>query len=126
MNAEEIDADRRLDGVWRRQTWVFGGRDKRKATADFAFEDPLGACVNMDDGLGERRPMWRFRPGSPEAEAQATLGLEDAFDLVALKLRYKVLVKRWHPDANGGSAEAEERLKAINESYRALRRALNA
>lgn len=126
MDTQQIEADRRLDVVWRRQTWTFGGGHKRKATADFAFEDPLAACVDLDDGMGGRRPMWRFRPGSPEAEAQAILGLEDDFDLVGLKLRYKVLVKRWHPDANGGSSEAEERLKAINESYRRLRHVLDA
>ena len=123
MNADEIEADRRLDFVWRRQTWAFAGGKRKTATADFAFEDPLAAFVDADDAAVSVRRR-RFRPASEEARAQTTLGLDDDFDLTGLKMRYKALVKRWHPDANGGSAEAEERLKAINEAYRVLSRAL--
>lgn len=126
MNADQIEADRRLDVVWRRQTWAFGGKERRKATADFAFEDPLAACSDLFDEPGAGRPKRRFRPGGPEDRAQAELGLDDDFDREMLKLRYKALVKRWHPDANGGSVEAEERLKAINEAYRTLLNALDA
>ena len=54
------------------------------------------------------------------------MGLDDDFDANDLKLRYIALVKRWHPDANGGSPAAEERLKVINEAYRTLKRALGA
>ena len=38
----------------------------------------------------------------------------------AVKARYKALVKRHHPDANGGDKESEERLKVINQAYSAL------
>ncbi len=46
--------------------------------------------------------------------------------LEALKERYKALVKIHHPDANGGSAEAEDRMKVINEAYQTLRAGLAA
>ncbi|MFO1060844.1 MAG: DnaJ domain-containing protein, partial [Dongiaceae bacterium] len=35
--------------------------------------------------------------------------------------RYKSLVKRLHPDANGGDKAAEERLKHINLAYSTLK-----
>ena len=38
-----------------------------------------------------------------------------------LKRRYKALVKRHHPDANGGSRESEELLKHINHAYNDLK-----
>ncbi len=41
-----------------------------------------------------------------------------------LKARYKELVKRHHPDANGGDKEAEERLKLINQAYSTLKQCL--
>lgn len=125
MNTAEIEADRRLDQVWRRQTWALGGREKRKATADFQFEDPLAACTELEpDGPVHGARKRRFRPASEEARAQAAMQLDDDFDAAQLKMRYKALVKRWHPDANGGARAAEERLKTINEAYRTLQRAL--
>jgi curved DNA-binding protein CbpA len=44
--------------------------------------------------------------------------------LLEVKARYKQLVKRHHPDANGGDKAAEERLKIINEAYATLRHSL--
>jgi len=41
-----------------------------------------------------------------------------------LKVRYKKLVKQHHPDKNGGSAEAETRMKIINGAYQLLSVAL--
>jgi len=43
-----------------------------------------------------------------------------------VKSRYHELAKRHHPDANGGSRDAEERLKTINLAYATLRSRLVA
>ena len=37
--------------------------------------------------------------------------------LIEIKARYKELVKRFHPDANGGDRGAEERLKQVIKAY---------
>ena len=123
MNSIEIEADRRLDVLWRRPTWALGGKNATLASAAFQFEDPLAAFTDIE---GERPGSRRFRPSSIEASAQIDMGLDDDFDADDLKVRYIALVKRWHPDANGGSHAAEERLKVINEAYRILKRALGA
>ncbi len=39
-----------------------------------------------------------------------------------MKSRYIELVKRFHPDANGGDKIAEEKLKLINQAYETLRK----
>jgi hypothetical protein len=39
-------------------------------------------------------------------------------------MRFKELAKRDHPDANGGSLEAEERQKTLNVAYAAIRAVL--
>jgi len=36
---------------------------------------------------------------------------------IVKKSQYKVLVKRHHPDTNGGDRAAEERIKHINRAY---------
>ena len=123
MSSAEIDADRRLDVVWRRQTWALGGKQKSRADATFQFDDPLAAFQDPETNSPGPR---RFRPGSPEALAQLELGLEDDFDVKTLKVRYKALVKKWHPDTNGGSRDAEERLKSINAAYKTLQNAIKA
>ncbi len=70
--------------------------------------------------------------GNPEQtppelrEPLATLGLSWPTTLEAVKMRYKELAKRHHPDANGGDRAAEERLKTINLAYAAVRSRLVA
>jgi DnaJ-class molecular chaperone len=57
------------------------------------------------------------RPDARRDDALATLDLEQPYTRAELKRRYITLVKRHHPDANGGSKESEERLKSINQAY---------
>ena len=61
----------------------------------------------------------RSRPNC--ASRWAALGLSWPTTLDEVKARYKELAKRHHPDANGGDRDAEERLKAINLAYAAVR-----
>ena len=63
----------------------------------------------------------RIKPPAELREPLATLGLPWPTTLDAVKSRYKELAKRHHPDANGGSRDAEERLKTINLAYAAVR-----
>ena len=41
-----------------------------------------------------------------------------------LKAKYKELVKKHHPDTNGGTKEAEEKFKEILDAYETLRQFL--
>ena len=37
-----------------------------------------------------------------------------------IKAAYRRLAKKYHPDLNGGSAEAEAKMKEVNEAYSVL------
>ena len=50
------------------------------------------------------------------------MNLSYPFTRKELKLRYIGLAKKYHPDMNGGSREAEERLKKINRAYEMLKK----
>lgn len=61
----------------------------------------------------------KLRPN--ELKALHTLGLDEKATPETVKSKYKTLVKRLHPDANGGSRENEDTLKAVIHAYDTLR-----
>ena len=62
------------------------------------------------------RPTRGRRKGGPTRRSVAA-----ADELDELKARYKHLVKRLHPDVNGGDKDAEDRLEEINQAYASLK-----
>jgi hypothetical protein len=56
-----------------------------------------------------------------ERKALDTLGLEVGASRHQVKMRFKELVKRHHPDANGGDRSTEDRLVEIIQSYNYLK-----
>lgn len=130
----EIEALIREDTVGWRPTWPLGelgGRFTRVhldriRDAFGLFEDEREAERRARAGFSEGGCRHRRWPSDPEKRALDVLELEPPVTEEALKARYKELVKRHHPDANGGDKVAEERLKLINEAYATLRSSLGA
>lgn len=136
----EIERFQREAVTGHRPTWPLGKRPHdqdpdwryhaaRRAFRDFAREwldeDVMADAEKAErrsknGGTGEFDEAGRRVP-SPWAEALEALGLDGPVSKIELKRRYKELVKRHHPDANGGSRESEERLKLINRAYTYLR-----
>ena len=58
-----------------------------------------------------------------ERKALHELGLEAGADKAEIKARFKLLVKRHHPDANGGDRGSEDKLREIIEAYSYLKSA---
>ena len=128
MDATQIEAHIRRDVTWDRPTWPLGrqGHAPRRA---YRFHDPFDFFEGVDplDPSGRRRtdePPARPRGNSAAEQALSVLDLSLPVTLLEVKARYKQLVKRHHPDANGGDKAAEERLKLINEAYATLRHSL--
>ncbi len=51
----------------------------------------------------------------------STLGVDKGADEAALKLAYRKLAMKYHPDKNPGDASAEQKFKEINEAYDILK-----
>ena len=58
-----------------------------------------------------------------EAEALEVMGLGTDTDKSRLRRRYTELVRRYHPDRNGGDRQYETRLNRVVEAYQTLRKA---
>jgi len=116
-----------------RPTWKLGslgGRAARRGKAEFRE-----AGLEADDPFslfGENsasRP--RHARKAPEARkilnaqrrALDVLGLEADAQRADIKSKFKALVKRHHPDANGGDRSSEDQLREIIQAYNYLKSA---
>jgi hypothetical protein len=124
MSPAELEAMLRADTSWQRPSWPLG-RLGTGAWEDEVLRDPLHILAAAKLDASRRRGPSKQTP-SELREPLATLGLTWPTTLDAVKTRYKELAKQHHPDANGGSRDAEERLKTINLAYAALRTRLTA
>jgi curved DNA-binding protein CbpA len=118
MSESEIEAIRRFDTVWHRPSWPLAGR-YGAGGFEARIEDPLGLFGEQE----ARSTGTETRLGDQQRRALALLELSPPVAFVEIKAQYKVLVKRHHPDANGGDKAAEERLKLINQAYATLKAA---
>ena len=120
MTSDEISRAQSPVAGWDRPSRKFAanGADPPPAWSDFA--DPLDA-ISMRFG--------RFRDNKPsrftraEQRALSVLGLGGDADRNALRQRYSMLVRRYHPDKNGGDRSHERRLGEVIEAYQLLRKA---
>nr|CAD6432414.1 J domain-containing protein [Rhizobium sp. Q54] len=84
------------------------------------IRDPFGFVAQ---GHGSRpRPQAR-KLKTLEAKAFDTLDLTESATSDEIKSRYKQLVKKHHPDANGGDRGSEERFRAVIQAYQLLKQA---
>jgi len=126
MSVIEIEAMIRRDTCWQRPTWPLGGwRAAERAVEDQVFQEFFAddpAAGRRSGATGQGRDA-HGRALSAEEKALNVLELDAPADFATIKARYKTLVKQLHPDANGGSREAEEKLKTINLAYGTLKAA---
>jgi len=128
MNAEEIfEAQSPLHG-WAAETRAFrpdAGVDTAPHWANFS--DPLEAIsARARAHVRERRQHMRaqhsrFTPA--EQQAMTALELDPGADRMALRRRYTELVRRYHPDHNGGDRSFEGQLQRVVSAYQLLRKA---
>ncbi|HYU96751.1 MAG TPA: DnaJ domain-containing protein [Sphingomicrobium sp.] len=119
MSPEEItEAQSPLAG-WDRPSRKFAanGADPPPRWSDFA--DPLDA-IGTRFGRAPDSKAARF--SKAERRALGVLGLGEDADMHGLRKRYSNLVRRFHPDKNGGDRSDEGKLGEVIEAYQLLRR----
>ena len=122
MSAEEIQEAQSPLAGWERPSRKFAanGADPPPRWSDFA--DPLDAISGRFGSIREAHQPSRFNKA--ERQALAVLGLCDDADRHSLRQTYSTLVRRYHPDKNGGDRAHEVRLRAVIEAYQLLRKSV--
>jgi hypothetical protein len=121
-----------------RPTWKMGMSGNRAAGARSgaarfnrehgAADDPFG--VFGEFGGAARAGAQQSRASASgrtiynaERKAFGALGLDAGAERTEIKARFKALVKRHHPDANGGDRGSEDKLREIIQAYNYLKTA---
>jgi len=121
MSDAEIQAFQNEALTGHRPTWPLGKRAAHPRNGQGAHHlQDIHELFGGAEGPPEPRPPQR-QLTRPQAIALEVLNLDATATLHQIKARYKELVKRFHPDANGGDRGAEERLKKVIQAYGVLR-----
>ncbi len=128
MSAEEILTAQSPTNGWRTESVGFSQKvhvDGMPRWSD--FDDPLEAISARASGIKSRaqreaKMAMDGRFSKDEAEALETMGLGSNTDRRRLRRRYSELVRRYHPDRNGGDRSYEARLTRVVDAYQLLRK----
>jgi hypothetical protein len=125
MDAQQIMAAQSPTAGWETESRAFrpaGSADLPPRWAD--FRDPMDALgarfrQRMDEA---RREATDSRFNRDEHRALQLMGLAPDADRAALRRRYSELVRKYHPDRNGGDRSHETRLGEVVAAYQLLRK----
>jgi len=109
-----------------RPTWSMKADGRSREAAAMAARD----ARHLNDPFGLFRAQQRKAEaaavtrnlGKLERQAMADLDLEMDADGPAIRAKYKDLLKRCHPDMNGGDRSAEHKLQRVIKAYKTLQK----
>lgn len=130
MSDQDVASYQEQNVTGHRPTWRMGsntaqGRFSQEGATAWTGEtlaDPLGLFKRHNGAT-----YYGSRPqrvvNNAERKAREALNLDAEADAARIKARYKEMVKRHHPDANGGNRASEEKLREIIQAYTYLKSA---
>ncbi len=129
LSAEEAEAAK-LSGIYGdRPTWSMGRNDRARAASKARgpadFTDAFGIFSEAAKKAAEDRGHFRDGRKLPTLQVKAfeTLDLAVTAPATDIRKRYAELVRRFHPDANGGDRSAESQLQAVVRAHHILKKA---
>jgi len=121
MSVDQIHEAQRPYAGWERETRAFAGVGGDRGPRWAEFSDPLDAIAaryrrthapERTDG----RPL-----SGQDRESLRVLGLAPGAERSGLRRRYSELVRKLHPDRNGGDRSYEDELQRVIAAYQQLR-----
>lgn len=110
-------------GKFTREAAAFAAKmGTTNTTGSGSWRDSFGLFGRKGD-QAPQSPTEDRRVGKLERTALADLDLEPGADRAAIKARYHDLLKRFHPDTNGGDRGAEAKLQRVIKAWKTLKKA---
>jgi DnaJ-like protein len=126
MSEEDVRGYQQENRTGHRPTWKMGmnpgGTGGTGFKADPAFKDTHGFFGENDPYEGKKDGAPARPPRNAERKALLALGLDERATLHDIKTRYKELVKKFHPDTNGGDRTTEDRLQKVIQAHDYLKK----
>ena len=108
----------RSDMVWHKPTQSFSSSDN---FFNILWNNALGDKFNIfkEDKIYNR--LKNRKLNEKDKDAFKIMGLELDADWIDIQKKFKILVKKFHPDKNSGSKQFEDKLKKITLAYSHLK-----
>jgi hypothetical protein len=131
MSNAEVEAYQKDSVIGHRPTWKAGANAWAHGTRHGGSSAETGSRASNDPHAffswrsgRPREAQEARRPLKPlEAKALDSLNLPVTATQAEIKSRFKELVKRHHPDANGGDTRSEDKLREVIQAYNYLKQA---
>ena len=135
MSDQDVAAFQKANLTGHRPTWTMSTNDRKRAGDNaftrqprgfmhgFAFDDPFGV-LGGTRGAKDARDKEPAKPvRKAERKCLRALDLDANATGRDIKARFKLLVKRHHPDHNGGDRRSEDQLREVIQAYNYLKEA---
>jgi hypothetical protein len=126
MSDKDVADFQRSAAYGHRPTWKLGQNASGTETSRETLGDPdskgskdFHAWRARQAAAQKRKPQRRLKP--IEKKSFIALELKETATKDDIKAQYKALVKRHHPDANGGDRGSEDKLREIIQAYNYLK-----
>lgn len=131
LSDDDIHAYQKNNATGQRPTWSMSANSSAQRTSAHNRFREAGWQGKVDDPFNLIRDQQKTKTPEPrqrklkrmEEKAFTTLDIPHTATEADIKAKYKLLVKRHHPDANGGDRSSEDRLREIIQAYNYLKKA---
>ncbi len=117
MSQDQIESFLKSDLTWHRPTQKFGSSDN---FFNVLWNNALSDKFKIFKS-GNFKHIKRNKLCEKDKDAFRLLGLEFNTDWPGVQKKFKMLVKKFHPDKNSGNKEFEDKLKKITMAYSHLK-----
>ncbi len=118
MNDNQVIEFLKSDMIWHKPTQSFSSSDN---FFKVLWNNTLKDEFDKDKFGGDFNHMRQFKFDHKDIKAFSILGVSVGLKWQKIQDKFKILVKKFHPDINAGNKKYEEKLKQITLAYTQLK-----